>query len=127
MAKLVEIDDNRIVLGFINHNVIAQAKSELKHKALMEGEKKAFAGTYGFEFVQLGGNIKPLEGAVVKPVVKNEKPQEKKPVEAQVQSVSDETRYENQTEEHSDNSIENAIYSPKVKEMLEAFNGRIVD
>ncbi|HIQ88984.1 TPA: DNA polymerase III subunit gamma/tau [Candidatus Galligastranaerophilus faecipullorum] len=127
MAKLVEIDDNRIVLGFINHNVIAQAKSELKHKALMEGEKKAFAGTYGFEFVQLGGNIKPLEGAVVKPVVKNEKPQEKKPVEAQAQSVSDETRYENQTEEHSDNSIENAIYSPKVKEMLEAFNGRIVD
>ena len=93
----------------------------------MEGEKKAFAGTYGFEFVQLGGNIKPLEGAAVKPVVKNEKPQEKKPVEAQVQSVSDETRYENQTEEHSDNSIENAIYSPKVKEMLEAFNGRIVD
>ncbi len=127
MAKLVEIDDNRIVLGFINHNVIAQAKSELKHKALMEGEKKAFAGTYGFEFVQLGGNIKPLEGAAVKPVVKNEKPLEKKPVEAQVQSVSDETRYENQTEEHSDNSIENAIYSPKVKEMLEAFNGRIVD
>ena len=121
MAKLVEIDENRIVLGFINHNVITQAKSDLKHKALIEGEKRAFGGVYSFEFVQLGGNIKPLEGANVKPVIKSEPPKQvikkeaPKPQEQQTQ------------EEKPKENIDTSLYSPKVKEMLEAFSGKIID
>ncbi len=121
MAKLVEIDENRIILGFINQNVITQAKSDLKHKALVEGEKKAFGGTYSFEFVQLGENIKPLEGAVVKPVVKQE-PQKKVVSEQKI-----EVSVENTDEKKPKNDLNEAIYSPKVKEMLDAFSGKIID
>ena len=125
MAKLVEIDDNRIILGFINQNVITQAKSELKHKALIDGEKRAFGGKYIFEFVQLGGDIKPLEGAIVKPVVKPQiKPQiqkEEKPVEHSTQEDSE------PVEQKAQSKVNMSTYSPKVQEMLEAFSGKIID
>ena len=123
MAKLVEIDENRIVLGFINHNVITQAKSDLKHKALIEGEKKAFGGVYSFEFVQLGGDIKPLEGAAVKPIVKSQPPKEIK------KEVKETTLQQEQNiqEEKPKENLNEAFYSPKVKEMLEAFSGKIID
>ncbi len=123
MAKLVEIDENRIVLGFINHNVITQAKSDLKHKALIEGEKKAFSGVYSFEFVQLGGDIKPLEGAAVKPIVKSQPPKEIK------KEVKETTLQQEQNiqEEKPKENLNEAFYSPKVKEMLEAFSGKIID
>ena len=125
MAKLVEIDDNRIILGFINQNVITQAKSELKHKALIDGEKRAFGGKYIFEFVQLGGDIKPLEGAIVKPVVKPQiKPQiqkEEKPVEHSTQEDSE------PIEQKVQSKVNMSTYSPKVQEMLEAFSGKIID
>ena len=125
MAKLVEIDDNRIILGFINQNVITQAKSELKHKALIDGEKRAFGGKYIFEFVQLGGDIKPLEGAVVKPVVKPQvKPQiqkEEKPVEQSEQEDNE------PVEQKVQSKVNMSTYSPKVQEMLEAFSGKIID
>lgn len=121
MAKLVEIDENRIVLGFINHNVITQAKSDLKHKALIEGEKRAFGGVYSFEFVQLGGDIKPLEVANVKPIIKSEPPKQvikKETPKPQEQKTQEEKPKEN---------IDTSLYSPKVKEMLEAFSGKIID
>ena len=125
MAKLVEIDDNRIILGFINQNVITQAKSELKHKALIDGEKRAFGGKYIFEFVQLGGDIKPLEGAIVKPVVKPQvKPQiqkEEKPVKHSTQEDSE------PVEQKAQSKVNMSTYSPKVQEMLEAFSGKIID
>ena len=125
MAKLVEIDDNRIILGFINQNVITQAKSELKQKALVEGEKRAFGGKYVFEFVQLGGDIKSLEGAIVKPVVKPQvKPQiqkEEKPVKHSQQEDSE------PVEQKAQSKVNMSTYSPKVQEMLEAFSGKIID
>lgn len=125
MAKLVEIDDNRIILGFINQNVITQAKSELKHKALIDGEKRAFGGKYIFEFVQLGGDIKPLEGAIVKSVVKPQvKPQiqkEEKPVEQSEQEDNE------PVEQKAQSKVNMSTYSPKVQEMLEAFSGKIID
>ena len=148
MAKLVELDDNRIILGFINHNVIAQAKSELKHKALIDAEQKVYGGRYSFEFVQLGGNIKPLEGADIKPVVKQQPKAEQKaqqktdPSSSYSQSTPDsasngaedtqntiedsKNAYSNQTP-NEENGLNQALYSPKVKEMLEAFGGRIVE
>lgn len=125
MAKLIEVQENTIVLGFINQNVITQAKSELKHKALMDGEKRAFGGKYGFEFVQLGGKIKPLEGANIKPVIKQQERPQVKPAEKE---ISKETNSAEKTETNNNKSkIDTAIYSPKVKEMLEAFGGKIID
>lgn len=125
MAKLIEVQENTIVLGFINQNVITQAKSELKHKALMDGEKRAFGGKYGFEFVQLGGEIKPLEGANIKPVIKQQERPQVKPAEKEIPK---ETNSAEKTETNNNKSkIDTAIYSPKVKEMLEAFGGKIID
>ena len=120
MAKLVEIDDNRIILGFINQNVITQAKSELKHKALIDGEKRAFGGKYIFEFVQLGGDIKPLEGAIVKPVVK---PQVKPQIQKEEKPVEHSTQEDNEpVEQKAQSKVNMSTYSPKVQ-----FSGKIID
>ena len=148
MAKLVELDENRIILGFINHNVITQAKSELKHKALIEAEQKVYGGKYSFEFVQLGGNIKPLEGADVKPVIKQQpktpqaaqqKPQgssfdaqsandDISPKGTELQkSAADGENANSSRETDEENNLNQALYSPKVKEMLEAFGGKIIE
>ncbi len=121
VAKLIEIEENRIILGFINQNVIAQAKSDLKYKALIEGEKRAFGGIYTFEFVQLSENIKPLEGEIKKTItkpniVKENTLQEKQ--QLQTKNINDEKPKDN---------INTALYGPKVKEMLEAFSGKIID
>ena len=121
MGKLIEISENKIVLGFINQNVIAQAKSDLKHKALIEGEKKAFGGKYIFEFVQLSENIKPLEGANIKPQIKQEPKQKadtsfKKPQENS-QATEQDTLEE---QENHKKVIDTSTYSPKIKDMLEA-------
>ena len=128
MGKLIEISENKIVLGFINQNVIAQAKSDLKHKALIEGEKKAFGGKYIFEFVQLSENIKPLEGANIKPQIKQEPKQKadtsfKKPQENS-QATEQDTAQE---QENHKKVIDTSTYSPKIKDMLEAFGGKIID
>lgn len=128
MGKLIEISENKIVLGFINQNVIAQAKSDLKHKALIEGEKKAFGGKYIFEFVQLSENIKPLEGANIKPQIKQEPKQKadtsfKKPQENS-QATEQDTAEE---QENHKKIIDTSTYSPKIKDMLEAFGGKIID
>ncbi len=128
MGKLIEISENKIVLGFINQNVIAQAKSDLKHKALIEGEKKAFGGKYIFEFVQLSENIKPLEGANIKPQIKQEPKQKadtsfKKPQENS-QATEQDTAEE---QENHKKVIDTSTYSPKIKDMLEAFGGKIID
>ncbi len=128
MGKLIEISENKIVLGFINQNVIAQAKSDLKHKALIEGEKKAFGGKYIFEFVQLSENIKPLEGANIKPQIKQEPKQKadtsfKKPQENS-QATEQDTLEE---QENHKKVIDTSTYSPKIKDMLEAFGGKIID
>ncbi len=118
VAKLVGVKENKIILGFINQNVVAQAKSDLKYKALIEGEKNAFGGKYSFEFVQLGENIKPIGNALIKPVAKTE------PVKKiAAKEIYQPTIAKEQTKE----DISNAIYSQKVKEMLEAFNGKIID
>lgn len=128
MGKLIEISENKIVLGFINQNVIAQAKSDLKHKALIEGEKKAFGGKYIFEFVQLSENIKPLEGANIKPQIKQEPKQKadtsfKKPQENSQATEQDTT----EEQENHKKVIDTSTYSPKIKDMLEAFGGKIID
>ena len=128
MGKLIEISENKIVLGFIHQNVSAQAKSDLKHKALIEGEKKAFGGKYIFEFVQLSENIKPLEGANIKPQIKQEPKQKadtsfKKPQENS-QATEQDTLEE---QENHKKVIDTSTYSPKIKDMLEAFGGKIID
>lgn len=121
MAKLVNIENNKIILGFINQNVITQAKSDLKHKALIDGEKKAYNSKYTFEFVQLTDDIKPMQIAQVKPVIKEAPKPAPKAESAPVEQ-------NNQPKENNAKEIiAQAVYSPKVKEMLDAFSGKIID
>lgn len=128
MGKLIEISENKIVLGFINQNVIAQAKSDLKHKALIEGEKKAFGGKYIFEFVQLSENIKPLEGANIKPQIKQEPKQKADTSFKKPQENSQATEQDTLEEQKNHKKvIDTSTYSPKIKDMLEAFGGKIID
>ena len=120
MGKLVSVNENRITLAFINQNVISQAKSDLKFNALVAAEKKIYGGTYNFDFIQLTPNIQPLEGTIVKPAPVQEKPQYVKP-----QKTEEKTAPNKQEEETKTANL--AGYSPKVKEMLEAFSGKIVE
>ncbi len=146
VAKLVGVEGNKITLGFVNQNLITQAKSDSKYNALESAQNSAFGGKYSFEFVQLSDDIKPLEGAMIKPAAKVQSRQTyaQKPPELSaeaenstaVQNVQKEQALQTanaanieQTDSVSgfDNMQNTAMYSPKVKEMLEAFNGKIVE
>ena len=125
VAKLVNVENNKITLGFLNENLINQAKSNTKFQQLqtaIESECKGFS----VEFIKLEANTKTID---VKPKIS--KPQEVKPVQNyQTQPISnnkpaveEETKEENSEEQKP----ENKQYSPKVQEMLEQYNGRIIE
>lgn len=137
MGKLVSICDNKITLAFINQNVITQAKSDMKFNALIQGEKNAYNSTYNFEFIQMSPNVKVIEGNVAKAQQTQPRPQVQTPQNqtAQTQSFEKQEYQAPKTQapqaktgtSKPDNDISNAMYSPKVKEMLEAFGGKIID
>ena len=125
VPKLVSVKENKIVLGFINQNVITQAKSGLKYKALVEGEKKAFGGIYSFDFIQLNENTKTIDNTISQPIIKTrtEKQISKEIIKEQPENNNTENTFDKKPKEQT----ENTFYSPKVKEMLDAFGGKIID
>lgn len=135
VAKLVGVQENKIILGFVNNNLLTQAKSDSKYNPLENAQKSVFGDKYSFEFVQLGADIKPLEGALIKPAAKVQSnktyepdTKEQSPVEQKndlAAQTTTEAKKEVETKHQSPQNL--AMYGPKVKEMLEAFNGKIVE
>ena len=124
VAKLVKIENKKITLGFLNENLITQAKSDSKLPQL----KTAIENTYKdfeYEFIKIDANSKTLD---IKPKITPNIP--KRPPENPINSPSKQTENSENPinqEEQKTNENEKKNYSPKVQEMIEQFSGKIID
>ena len=126
VAKLVGIQDKTIKLGFLNDNVLAGAKSSAKLSLLERAIETTYAG-YSVEFIRIDSNTKVVE---VKPKIASTQPTRpiEKPVENPINQIQEPEQQANQdNEERQTSQQEKKQYSPKVQEMIEQFNGRIID
>lgn len=126
VAKLVGVEDKKIKLGFLNDNVLAGAKSPSKLSMLENAINSTYQG-YSVEFIRIEADTKVIE---VKPKLAPDKPQRpiqpergitQNPIKKEEDSLSD----EDETEKTS--AAEKRQYSPKVREMIDQFNGRIIE
>ena len=122
VAKLVGIEDKKIKLGFLNDNVLVGAKSPAKLSLLEKAIEGTYAG-YSVEFIRIDSSTKIVE---VKPKIAP--PPQTRPVEKPVQNpISQENQNMQEDEEEQTSANEKKQFSPKVQEMIEQFNGRIID
>ncbi len=136
VGKLVSVENKKVTLGFVNENAINQAKSESKFKHLSKALKDVLGEDYTAEFILITENVKVMDVKLNAKIQTPQKPNYVKelpgeenfePVKNQVQSVP---KPESPTEEkpaenkEADSSVN---YGRKTKEMLEAFNGRVLD
>ena len=131
VAKLVKIQDKKIVLGFLHENVLVQAKSNSKLSQLNDAIAKICPG-YSVEFTRIDSTSQTI---AVKPKIVPQRPKEVIPQES---NFTDNSKHvsnsiksddnQNQQEEEKETSKKNIEnYSPKVKSMIEQFNGKIID
>ena len=124
VAKLVGIENKKIKLGFLNDNVLQGAKSPAKLPLLEKAIESTYAG-YSVEFIRIDADTKVVE---VKPRVAPAQPTRpiERPIEKPVESTV-QTQEQTQEEEEQTSAKEKKQFSPKVQEMIEQFNGRIID
>ncbi len=125
VAKLVKIENETITLGFLNENTLVQAKSASKMPQL-ENAIKALGTNYKIEFSRIDENTKIIE---IKPsynrsVIQN---QTIKQTQTTQQNPIKEAQTNMQEEKEQMTENEKKQYSHKVQEMIEQFNGRIID
>lgn len=137
VAKLVKVEDNTIYLGFLHDNTLAQAKTQTKISQL----NQAISNTYSdfkVEFIKIDNSTKIIE---VKPKMTRVQPQYQNAAQnsaqngAQYQSQpikQNENHGENQNpkaqeEEKQTSAREKKQYTPEVQNMIEQFNGKIID
>ena len=127
VAKLVKVENKKITLGFLNENLIAQAKSDSKIGQL----KKAIGvvcSDYDVEFIKINSNTKIIE---INP--KQLKATSRTPVQAQTQVPPQTATAQNPIQEKTTDTKEGAKkpekaqYSEQVQNMVEQFNGRIIE
>ncbi|MBQ4646973.1 MAG: DNA polymerase III subunit gamma/tau [Candidatus Gastranaerophilales bacterium] len=124
VAKLVGIQDKKIKLGFLNDNVLTGAKSPAKLSLLENAINSTYAG-YSVEFIRIDADTKIVE---VKPKIApapQPRPTSAPVVLPEVENKPSEVQNDEQEEQTS--SAEKRQYSPKVRDMIEQFNGRIID
>lgn len=147
MGKLVGIRDKRIVLGFINENAVNQAKSDTKFKHLEKAIKSTLGEDYGAEFIIMTPDIKPID---VKLTAKIQTPQPARSYQSAPQNeapkpqnvpsrddIEKEMLADMQPPKEENNETSNdskpakpsatAHYGKKTQEMIEAFNGKVID
>lgn len=137
VSKLVSTDNNKILLGFVNDNALAQAKSEMKLKQLKQAMENV-APNYDVEFIKIEADTKTI---AFKPKT-TQKPAFSRPQEAYNPPIEEpsQMQYQAQKSESIQNPIKKEIdteeqdpentkkqYSEKVQNMIEQFNGRIID
>ena len=130
VAKLIGVENKKIKLGFLNDNVLAGAKSPAK-LPILENAIKGLYPDYTVEFTRIDSSTKIIE---VKPKVAPQAPtprpqmpqvpQTQGTVNTQQNPISNQ---ETNEEENKEQSNEKKHYSPKVREMIDQFNGRIID
>ena len=127
VAKLIGVSDKTIKLGFLHDNALAQAKSGMKLTALENAINSTYQG-YSVEFIKIDATTKVVE---VKPRVAPAAPSRpiERPIENQVSQnpIQKEETSSSEEEGEQTSAKEKRQYSPKVQEMIEQFNGRIID
>ncbi len=122
MAKLVEIKDNKIVLGFLNDNLINKAKTENKLSPLQNAINTVAKG-YEVEFIKIDADTKTLN---IKPKLASS------PINNQAQVQTSPIAQKQPVEKSQDSEVQeekraNKQYSSEVQDMLEQFGGRIIE
>ena len=121
VAKLVSIENSKITLGFLNENLIAQAKSSSKLPQLQSAVDKIVNG-YSVDFIKITKDTKTLDVKIKKAPIK-----ETSQIQYQTKPIQQpqvEIREEDNNEELEKDKKQ---YSPEVQEMLEQFSGRIIE
>ncbi|MBQ7287063.1 MAG: DNA polymerase III subunit gamma/tau [Candidatus Gastranaerophilales bacterium] len=128
VAKLVGVENKTIKLGFLNDAVLTGAKSPAKYSLLENAINSTYSG-YSVEFIRIDANTKVVE---VKPKIAPA-PQAR-PIQPQVQPtaqtqnpIKQESASVQDSEEEQTSAAEKRQYSPQVRDMIEQFNGRIID
>ena len=124
VAKLVGIENKKIKLGFLNDNVLAGAKSPAKLPVLERAIEATYAG-YSVEFIRIDADTKIVE---VKPKIAPAPTARPQMVQTSAPSnpIKKEEAPTEEVEEQT-SAAEKRQYSPQVQEMIEQFNGRIID
>lgn len=140
VAKLVGIKENKLILGFLNDDTLTKSKSPNRFDLL----KAAIEATYPNlepEFIRINQDTKviatkPLSTSAPRPMPQNQgqyqqgqnfsHPQQGQN-QGQVSNSSNSQKTEEKTEETEEKKTEKKNYSPKVQDMLEQFNGRIIE
>lgn len=132
VAKLVKVENQTITLGFLHENALTQAKSDSKLSQLKSAIDSAYPG-FQVEFSRIDAETKIVE---VKPKIAPKMPTQPPETMAHAANFSANTP-QNQTkkdedleadeEESATSENEKKYYSPKVREMIEQFNGRIIE
>ena len=144
VAKLVGIKENKLILGFLNDDTLTKSKSPNRFDLL----KAAIEATYPNlepEFIRINQDTKviatkPLSTSAPRPMPQNQgqyqqgqnfnHSQQGQNFQGQVSNSSNSQKTEEkteETEETEEKKTEKKNYSPKVQDMLEQFNGRIIE
>ncbi len=124
VAKLVDIKDSKITLGFLNENLIIQAKSASKLPQL-ENAINSVASGYSVEFIKITSDTKVLN---VKPRIASSAPKPQiNQASVATNTINTLSKEEQQEDTDEEKAIEKKHYSPKVQEMIEQYNGKIIE
>ena len=137
VGKLINIENNKITLGFVNQNALAQAKSDNKYNPLMKAIKLILGENGAIEFVTITDKTKIIDTKIN---VKISNPQPRAeyqaPKMAATNAVEEKPAVQNkenfQTEPKEEKEPETpkqdlSHYTRTTKEMLEVYNGRVIE
>ena len=137
VGKLINIENNKITLGFVNQNALAQAKSDNKYNPLMKAIKLILGENGAIEFVTVTDKTKIIDTKIN---VKISNPQPRAeyqaPKMATTNAVEEKPFVQNkenfQTEQKEENEPETpkqdfSHYTRTTREMLETYNGRVIE
>ena len=131
VAKLVKVENKKITLGFLNDNLIAQAKSDIKMNQL----KKAIGNIYpdyDVEITKISSDTKTI--AINLKSLKSQRntmiqnpAQNTIPSPSVVQNPIEQQQNNNNEEDEENKKPEKTHYSEQVQNILEQFGGRIIE
>ena len=137
VGKLINIENNKITLGFVNQNALAQAKSDNKYNPLMKAIKLILGENGAIEFVTITDKTKIIDTKInVKISNPQPKPEYQAPKMAATNAVEEKPTVQNkenfQTEPKEEKEPETpkqdlSHYTRTTKEMLEVYNGRVIE
>ena len=137
VGKLINIENSKITLGFVNQNALAQAKSDNKYNPLMKAIKLILGENGAIEFVTITDKTKIIDTKInVKISNPAPKPEYQAPKMAATNAVEEKPAVQNkenfQTEPKEEKEPETpkqdlSHYTRTTKEMLEVYNGRVIE